>query len=33
MHEVVHLADKLVHTKEMRARFVEHVYFALTDSL
>jgi hypothetical protein len=29
LHEVVHLAEKLTCTREMRARFVEHVYFAL----
>jgi hypothetical protein len=29
LHEVVHLAEKLTCTRVMRARFVEHVYFAL----
>ena len=29
LYEVVHLSEKLTCTREMRARFVEHVYFAL----
>lgn len=34
LHEIVHLSDKLVYGhSETRARFIEHVYFALTDTL